>query len=104
MAMPVIQARPLIVGTTALYEPTRACATSWPVNVVPRIPSCTKSWWNGSSPLACNAAIFAHVPVPHGERSRAPVQDEGRVQSSFPVETTTAFLRCDPGCVGGADN
>ena len=41
---------------------------------------------------------------PHGERSRDSVQDEGRVQSNFPVETTTAFLRCAPEFLVRADN
>ena len=35
---------------------------------------------------------MADVPVPQGERSIAPVQVDGRSQSSVPVETTTAFL------------
>ena len=33
-------------------------------------------------PLAWSAAILAQVPVPHGERSIAPVQVAGRAQSS----------------------
>src|SRR3546814_2967806 len=38
------------------------------------------------------SAIRAQVPVPHGERSRTPVNDSGRDQSSVPLLTTTVFL------------
>ena len=44
-----------------------------------------------SRPFAWSVAILAQVPVPHGDRSIAPVQVEGRSQSSLPVETVTAF-------------
>ena len=46
-----------------------------------------------AGPRAWSVAIFAQVPVPHGERSMAPVHVDGRFQSSVPVETTTALRR-----------
>src|SRR6185312_17411694 len=103
-AKPVIHACPDSVGTTAGYLPTRVSSTSRPVKVVPRIPSWTKSWCRGSLPLACSAAILAHVPVPQGERSSAPVHDSGRDQSSVPVETTTVFLRLAAGFEGSPES
>ena len=75
-----------------------------PVNVVPRTPSWTNSWPSGSSPLAHIAAIFAQVPVPQGERSRAPVQVSGLSQSSFPVDTMTVLRRWAPAVSGGAES
>src|SRR5437879_11328509 len=72
-AKPVIQACPESAGTTAAYGPTRVSSSRRPVKTVPRMPSCTKSWPIGRAPLACSTAIFAQVPVPHGERSTAPV-------------------------------
>ncbi len=74
------------------------------MNVVPRMPSWTKSSSSASCPLAYITAIFAQVPVPQGERSSAPVQELGRDQSSLPVETTTVFLRCAPGARGGPES
>ena len=44
-----------------------------------------------SSPRACNIAITADVPEPHGERSIMPVQVAGRSQSSVPLDMTTAL-------------
>jgi hypothetical protein len=69
--------------------------------MVPRMPSWTKSWCRPSCPFAWSAAIRAQVPVPHGERSIAPVHVAGRSQSKSPVETTTAFLYAASGRVGG---
>src|SRR5437016_1805049 len=98
--MLVIQALPVIVGTTAAYGPTLVSSTRRPVNTVPRIPS----WRNGSPslslPRACSVAILAQVPVPHAERSSTPVHVSGRSQSNSPVEITTALrmsasLLCD---------
>ena len=63
------------------------------VKTVPRTPSCRNGWPSGNSPRACSVTIFAQVPVPHGERSSAPVQVDGRVTSSVPVDTTTALRR-----------
>src|ERR1700724_1446201 len=103
-ANPVIQACPDSVGTTAWYGPTRVSSIRRPVKVVPRIPSCTKSWPNPSCPLACSAAILAQVPVPQGDRSSTPVHDSGRDQLSVPVDTTTVFLRWASARDGSPDN
>ncbi len=51
--MPVIQARPVTVGTTAGTNPVSALPTSVvptkrPVNVLPMKDSLTKSWCSGS--------------------------------------------------------
>lgn len=40
---------------------------------------------SGNSPFACRTAIFAHVPVPQGQRSSAPVQVAGSSQERSPV-------------------
>src|ERR1035437_9919345 len=103
-AKPVIHACPESAGTTAAYGPTRVSSSRRPVNVVPRMPSWTKSSYSPSCPLACSAAILAQVPVPQGERSITPVQVSGRAQSSVPVETTTAFLRCASSREGGPES
>src|ERR1039458_9501024 len=103
-AKPVIHACPESDGTTAAYGPTRVSSRRRPVNVVPRMPSWTKSSYSPSCPLACSAAILAQVPVPQGERSMTPVQVSGRDQSSVPVDTTTAFLRCASIRVGGPES
>ena len=103
-AKPVIHAVPARAGTAASTSPTFVSRTMRPVNVVPRTPSCTKSWPSGSSPLAHIAAILAQVPVPQGERSRAPVQVSGLFQSSLPVETMTVLRRWEPGLSGGAES
>src|SRR5260370_23234804 len=66
-ANPVIQACPESAGTTAAYAPTRVSSSRRPVNVVPRMPSWTKSSYSPRCPLACSAAILAHVSVPQGE-------------------------------------
>ena len=57
---------------------------------------------SASWPRACRTAIFAHVPVPHGERSIAPVQVAGRSQSRLPVDTMTALRRAVPADRGPA--
>ena len=57
-----------------------------------------------SRPRACSVAIFAQVPVPHGERSIAPVHVAGRSQSSCPVETITALRRSVVARRGGPES
>src|SRR5262245_59635098 len=89
--MPLIHALPLSVGTTAAYGPTDVSDTRQPVKTVPRIPSWRNGWPRPSLPRACSVAMRAHVPVPHADRSRAPVQVSGRSQSNGPVEITTAL-------------
>ncbi len=42
--------------------------------------------------------------MPQGERSSAPVHEEGRFQSSLPVETITVFLRSERGWSAGAES
>ena len=59
--------------------------------MVPKIPSWRNSSSNDSSPFACITAIRADVPVPHGDRSMAPVQVSGRSQSNLPVDMITAL-------------
>ena len=71
-AVPVTQARPVIVGTTASTSPTRARSTKRPVKVVPMNDSFTKSVSSGNSPRACSWAMRADVPVPQGDRSNQP--------------------------------
>jgi hypothetical protein len=44
------------------------------------------------------------VPVPHGERSIAPVHVAGRSQSSVPVETVTTFRIEFAGSWAGPDS
>ena len=44
---------------------------------------------------------MADVPVPHGERSIAPVHVAGRSQSSVPVETVTTLRRLFAGSCAG---
>ena len=100
----MIQAVPVIVGTTAGPLPTRVSSTSRPVNTVPRIPSWRKSSPTASRPFAWRTAILAHVPVPHGDRSMTPVQVDGRAQSSAPVETVTTFRHELRGSCGGPDS
>jgi len=48
-------------------------------------------------------AIFAQVPVPHGDLSITPFHDSGLSQSNLPVETTTAFYKDASGLSGGPD-
>ena len=43
--------------------------------------------------------VRAEVPVPHGQRSRAPVKLSGRSQSGDPVATVTAFRARAPAMV-----
>ena len=74
------------------------------MNTVPRIPSWRNSSPRRSSPFAASVAIFADVPVPHGERSIAPVQVAGRSQSSVPVETVTTFRREFAGSWAGPES
>src|SRR5438270_2997348 len=99
-AKPVIQAVPLSLGTTARKLPTRVSLSRQPVKIVPRIPSCGNGSLSRSLPLACSTAMRAQVPVPHGDRSIAPVHVLGLFQSSCPVETITAFLATAFGLVG----
>ena len=47
---------------------------------------------------------MAEVPVPHGERSIAPVHVAGRSQSSVPVETVTTLRRLFAGSWAGPDS
>lgn len=70
--MPVIQARPVTLGSTAECVPTVVPPISRPVKEVPMKESLRKSWNIGSSPRAWSWAIRAEVPVPHGERSNHP--------------------------------
>ena len=92
----------MIVGTTApVPSPTVVSSTSRPVKTVPRMPSWRNGWSSRSWPLAWSVAILADVPVPHGERSMAPVQVAGRSQSSGPVETVTTFRRLFAGSCAG---
>ena len=93
-AIPVIQPVPLRVGTTAGIPPTSVSSTSSPVHTVPMMLSWRNSSPRASSPLACITAIFAQVPVPHGERSKQPFQLSGRSQLGRPVDTVTALRRC----------
>ena len=53
--------------------------------------------------IDCTAST-AQVPVPHGDRSSAPVHVDGRFQSSRPVETITAFRQSLSGEAGGPDS
>src|SRR5690606_7185 len=71
-AVPVTQARPVMVGMTAGMPATSVVSTSRPVKLVPMNDSFTKSVCSGSSPRACSCAIRALVPVPQGERSNQP--------------------------------
>ena len=80
---------PLTVGTTAGYWPTCVSATSRPVKIVPRMPSWRNTSPTLNTPRAWSVAMRADVPVPHGERSMAPVHVAGLSQSSVPVETVT---------------
>ena len=57
----------------------RAPAVSQPVNTPPVTLSCRQGAPNASWPRACSAAIFADVPVPHGERSYSPPRAEHEV-------------------------
>src|SRR5581483_187738 len=103
VAMPVIHAVPVMVGTTARYGPTCVSAIKRPVNTVTKMPAWRKSSFNFNLPLAYNAAIFAQVPVPHGERSSAPVHVAGLFQSKRLVETIAAFFKSALGVIAGAD-
>jgi len=61
------------------------------VKTVPRTPRALNPGERQFS-LGVERAIFAQVPVPHGERSIAPGPGHGLFQSSSPVETTNAIL------------
>ncbi len=74
------------------------------MKTVPSTPAWRKSWWSPNRPRACSVAILAEVPVPHGERSSAPVHVDGRFQSSVPVETTTAFCQSASPRNGGPES
>ena len=54
--------------------------------------------------MAWRTAIFAHVPVPHGERSMTPVHVDGRDQSSSPVDTVTTLRHEFRGSCAGPDS
>src|ERR1041385_983707 len=56
---PVLDPRITAKRTTARYGPTFVSRIRRPVNVVPKIPSCTKSSFSASLPRACSVAIFA---------------------------------------------
>src|SRR3989304_5735656 len=101
---PVIQAVPVSSGTTARYGPTVVSSIRRPVKVVPRMPSWTKGSSRPSRPRAGSAAILAQGPVPHGERSMAPVQVEGLSQSSLPVDTVTTLRRLEVAAWGGPES
>src|SRR4029453_13491649 len=103
VAIPVIHACPPSVGTTAAYFPTPVSSTSRPGKTVPNPPGCRKSWVSESFPFAYSVAIFAHVPVPQGERSITPVHVLGLFQSSSPVETTTQFCQSASSLSGGPE-
>ena len=74
------------------------------MKTVPRIPSWRKSSPTRRLPFAWRTAILADVPVPHGDRSIAPVQVAGRSQSSLPVETVTTLRRSFAGSCAGPDS
>ena len=74
------------------------------MNTVPRIPSWRKSCPTARRPRAWSVAIRADVPVPHGERSIAPVHVAGRSQSRIPLETVTAFRIAFVGSWAGPDS
>ena len=62
-------------------------------------------WWtkgasSASSPRACMQAMRAHVPVPHGERSSAPVHVAGS-SDSWSVAMTIALRPSMPGAGDG---
>ena len=78
------------------FSPTVVSSIRRPVKTVPRMPSCRNVSPTCSSPLACRQAIAAHVPVPHGERSIAPVQVARPVPVELAVDTTTTFRRDTP--------
>jgi len=67
--MPVTQARPVMVGTTAGMPSTVVSLIRRPVNREPMKDSFTKSVSRASSPRAHSSAMRADVPVPHGDRS-----------------------------------
>ena len=61
------KAVPVMVGT--MVPVPRSSQRNLPVNVLPRMLSCTHGAPSASFPSAARHASFALVPVPHGERS-----------------------------------
>ena len=80
----------MIVGSTAGWSPIVVSPTSRPVNSLSMMLRWTKSSPIANWPRRCSAVIRALVPVPHGDRSSAPVQVRGSSGSNTICTVTAA--------------